>query len=75
MGARKGKKEMAKYTVVLHRSKFGVDVSCPALPGCHSQGQTEREALDNIKDAIRTYLAMVRKETKGSITREVLVMA
>ena len=64
-----------QYTVVIHKSKFGVDVRCPALPGCHSQGDTEQDALDNIKDAIRTYLDMVRKETKGARTRKVLVPA
>jgi predicted RNase H-like HicB family nuclease len=31
----------------------------PGLPGCWSQGKTEAEALDNIKDAIREYLAVV----------------
>ncbi|MDO9325677.1 MAG: type II toxin-antitoxin system HicB family antitoxin [Methanoregula sp.] len=30
----------------------GFTVSCPALPGCHSQGETMEEALVNIKDAI-----------------------
>ena len=30
----------------------GFNVSCPALPGCHSQGDSEEEALDNIKEAI-----------------------
>ena len=30
----------------------GFNVSCPALPGCHSQGDTEDEAIENIKDAI-----------------------
>ena len=30
----------------------GFNVSCPALPGCHSQGDNEEEALDNIKEAI-----------------------
>ena len=30
----------------------GYNISCPALPGCHSQGDTEKEAIENIKDAI-----------------------
>ncbi len=30
----------------------GFNVSCPALPGCHSQGETVEEAIKNIKDAI-----------------------
>lgn len=34
----------------------GFVVSCPTLKGCVSQGETEEEALENIKDAIRTYL-------------------
>ena len=35
----------------------GYVVHCPILKGCVSQGETEQEALDNIADAIRTYLA------------------
>lgn len=30
----------------------GYVVSCPALPGCHSQGETVEEALSNIREAI-----------------------
>ncbi|MFA5384791.1 MAG: type II toxin-antitoxin system HicB family antitoxin [Eubacteriales bacterium] len=30
----------------------GINVSCPILPGCHSQGDTEEEDLENIKEAI-----------------------
>lgn len=67
--------EPMEYTVVVHKSKYGYDIHCPALPGCHSQGATEREALANIKDAIKTHLAMVRKETRGLRTRRVLVPA
>jgi predicted RNase H-like HicB family nuclease len=29
---------------------------CPALPGCVSQGEDEREALENIKEAITAWL-------------------
>lgn len=35
--------------------------SCPTLPGCHSQGRTRSEALANIKEAIRGYLASMRE--------------
>lgn len=33
----------------------------PALPGCMSQGRTEEEAIENIKDAINGYLETFRK--------------
>jgi predicted RNase H-like HicB family nuclease len=62
-----------KYLVTLHKSKYGYDVHVPALPGCHSQGSTEKEALENIKDAILTYLEMEKEELKGAEVREVEV--
>jgi predicted RNase H-like HicB family nuclease len=46
-----------KYRVVLIESEEGFSVSCPALKGCHSQGQTREEALENIREAIREWLA------------------
>ena len=39
------------YRVVLIESEEGFAVFCPALPGCASQGATEAEALDAIRDA------------------------
>lgn len=45
------------YKVILHESDEGFAVSCPALPGCWSQGADEEEAIANIRDAIREYLA------------------
>lgn len=62
-----------KYIVIIRKSKYGYDVHVPALPGCHSQGTTEREALENIKDAIFTYLEMEKEELKGAKVREVEV--
>jgi len=49
--------EAANYRVILIESEEGYAVSCPALKGCHSQGATREEALENIKDAIREWLA------------------
>jgi len=50
------------YRVVLQPSKEGFAVSCPGLPGCWSEGATEQEALENIKDAIREYLDVPLEE-------------
>jgi len=44
------------YRVVLIESEEGFAVSCPTLKGCHSQGDTREEALENIRDAIREWL-------------------
>ena len=46
-----------KYRIALHHDEEGFSVSVPGLPGCWSQGATEAEALANIQDAIREYLA------------------
>ena len=46
-----------KFTVVLDKDEDGMFVvECPSIPGCLSQGKTEREALRNIKEAIRLCL-------------------
>jgi predicted RNase H-like HicB family nuclease len=47
---------MATYRVILRQSDEGYSVSCPGLPGCWSQGETEEEALANIQVAIREYV-------------------
>ena len=62
-----------QYTVVIQKSKYGYHVECPALPGCVSQGASRKEALKNIKDAIETYLTMIKKETRKRNTAEVKV--
>ena len=42
-----------KLVVTLERDETGMIVAeCPAIPGCVSQGKTEDEALDNIREAI-----------------------
>jgi predicted RNase H-like HicB family nuclease len=61
------------YPVVLIPSEEGYAVGCPALPGCWSQGTTEDEALQNIRGAIRDYLAAIRDSLKGADVREVEV--
>ena len=63
-----------RYKIVLHKSDDGYSVSCPGLPGCWSQGSTESEALENIRDAIQEYLAVVdelSRDTPDAEVREV----
>ena len=51
-----------KFVVTLEQDEDGFIVaSCPALPGCHSQGRTKEEAIANIKEAIQGYIASMRK--------------
>jgi len=42
------------YNVHIEKGEdSGYVAHCPAIPGCHSQGETLEEAIENIKDAIR----------------------
>jgi len=45
--------------VNIQQTDEGYSVWVPGLPGCWSQGSTEDEALENIKDAIKSYLETV----------------
>lgn len=62
-----------RYKVVLQESDEGFSVSCPGLPGCWSQGESELEAIENIKDAIQEYLAAITVSLDGAEVREVEV--
>jgi predicted RNase H-like HicB family nuclease len=45
------------YNVVIERDAEGYYVaSVPALPGCHTQGRSEEEVLERIREAIEGYL-------------------
>jgi predicted RNase H-like HicB family nuclease len=62
-----------KYKIRLEKGEEGYSVSCPGLPGCWSQGETEEEALENIQHAIREYLAAVDDLVKNADVREIEV--
>jgi predicted RNase H-like HicB family nuclease len=62
-----------KYRIALHKSEEGYSVSVPGLPGCWSQGATEKEALDNIRDAISEYISVVEEQLRGEDVREIEV--
>ena len=58
-----------RYKVRLQRSDEGYSVSVPGLPGCWSQGETEAEALENIRSAIEEYLAVGAELLTGAEVR------
>jgi len=62
-----------KYKVLLKPSDEGITVSVPALPGCWSEGDTEAEALENIRDAIEEYLLAIEDQHQGADLRELEV--
>jgi predicted RNase H-like HicB family nuclease len=60
-----------KYKIVLKKTEEGYSVHCPGLPGCWSQGETENDAIENIRDAIQEYLAAINESIKDTDVREV----
>lgn len=45
------------FHVVLEKDEDGwIVAECPSLPGCVSQGKSEQEALENVKEAITAWL-------------------
>ena len=63
-----------EYRIRLIQSDEGWAVSCPMLPGCHSQGATREDAVENIKIAIREWLQVEAQESGVSKVEEDLVV-
>lgn len=61
--SKKISKEILKYTVIFEPAEEGgFVVSVPALPGCVTEGDTFEEAVYMIKDAMKGYLAVLKKQ-------------
>jgi predicted RNase H-like HicB family nuclease len=65
------------FHVSLEKAEDGwIVAQCPALPGCVSQGRDEKEALENIKEAITAWLwAEDQKAVKAPGTLRALIRA
>jgi len=56
------------FHVTIEQAEDGwIVVECPALPGCVSQGRDEKEALDNIREAIKGWLWAEDQKAASSI--------
>jgi len=65
-----------KLHIVLEPSdEGGYTATVPALPGCVSEGETRREALTNVREAIRLYLAPVDDDLVSSANAKVITIA
>lgn len=54
-------KQVYNYTVILQKEPDGgYHAFCPILKGCHSQGDSFEEAIDNITEAIELYIESLR---------------
>jgi predicted RNase H-like HicB family nuclease len=54
---------MLNFKVVLEKCpEGGYVISCPAIQGCHSQGETKAEAIRNIMDAIEGCLEVLNEK-------------
>lgn len=62
-----------QYRIRLVKSDEGWAVSCPSLPGCHSQGDTREEAVENIRAAIQEWLQVEAQESGVSKVEEDLI--
>ncbi len=64
-----------RYKVNIKKTDEGYSVWVPGLPGCWSQGRTEEEAIENIKDAIKVYLETVEELSNKEESRYVEVVS
>ena len=51
------------FKIVIEKDEDGSLVAtCPSLPGCISQGKTERESIKNLKEAIQLHVKTLAQD-------------
>ena len=58
--------EMTFTVVLAPEPNGGYSVTCPTLPGCVSQGESLRDALDNVREAILLCLEVQKDDGVSS---------
>jgi predicted RNase H-like HicB family nuclease len=54
-----------RYRILIEQDEDGVFIAeCPSLPACISHGNTRKETISNIQDAIRGYLESLKKHNE-----------
>jgi len=60
-------------TIIIEDETGGYVAFVPALPGCHTQGDTLQELMENVKEAIELYLETLTKEEKKELQQQKVV--
>ena len=61
---------MTLQVLIREERDGGYSVSVPALPGCHSQGDTMSEALTNIREAAELWLEVTEEATLAQLSSD-----
>ena len=61
---------MTLQVLIREERDGGYSVSVPALPGCHSQGDTMNEALSNIREAAELWLEVTEEATLAQLSSD-----
>ena len=65
---------MKEFDVVIIEDETGGYVAfVPALPGCHTQGDTLEELMNNAKEAVNLYIETLEKEEKQDLLQQKVV--
>jgi len=60
-------------TIIVEDESGGYTAFVPALPGCHTQGDTLQELMENVKEAVELYLETLTEEEKKELLRQRVV--
>jgi predicted RNase H-like HicB family nuclease len=60
-------------TIIIEDETGGYVALVPALPGCHTQGDSLQELMENVKEAIEVYLETLTEEEKKELLRQKVV--
>ncbi len=62
------------YTVIMEREEAGgYHAFCPALPGCHSQGDSYEETIENITEAMELYIESLKAHAEPIPCEDVII--
>ncbi len=60
-----------RFNTIIEKDRYGFYAFCPELEGCHTQGDTLDEVLENMKEAISLYLeTMTEREIREIADRQ-----